>query len=736
MKWDLTARCAARICAIICYLILAGLPALARVPEPPVNSDLAFRILPSRYDGNFALPPQVMKEQPLVRLAAEFLFQEIGLDLVDLLDGAFEGTMVGAILSDPKAGSNLGKVLQDSELRSQRDSVVSDLRALASDLEGYKSENETYPEDFRKFIDEYRYYEPYLPEGVSYQYRQTESGQGFELAVSFKPPSLLGKLGPAPIFRNGYEEQHAEAEEPAPPLNAVLALKVADAQKVRTLIDKLFGKATDGFWSLDGEGVVTLRGDWLVASDRKRNIGPFLKALNGQAPGLSKRANYSVVARNLDMNAPFSLYADLPRIISSLDLTDDPELRRLLELVGPAGYSVTLYDRSEFRMEAFMAVRAPKGSELEKILAESRDAQTESSMVAGNIPWDVSHAFALDYRRSKRLLDALVDLSPEARQSMDMVEDVWAGFLGLDAEAGFDRLADGWVVLSLERLDILVNAFEGFTDAMSAVGELPNPIEETGGPISEEAMPVDSPAESTEVSGADEGAESGELSPGDPLTPQATPDLAQGDPVPAQEDPVSAQEGPAPAQDAPDRPSPETGEPVFLPSDPSAPAKPPRLPFTVAFQVPDAQARAALLEALSKQLGDNASTQDLYGVEVKGRKDGLLSYAQVDDWFYVSGGNTQRLLRNLLAAAKGRKSALTSLDSWSRFRAGQRGEVLAISHQKVDAGYSMLKGFLLFMGPDFRPLAEELGGLRDSHGAMFLVPDGVLCVGDMLQGGR
>jgi hypothetical protein len=169
--------------------------------------------------------------------------------------------------------------------------------------------------------------------------------------------------------------------------------------------------------------------------------------------------------------------------------------------------------------------------------------------------------------------------------------------------------------------------------------------------------------------------------------------------------------------------------PVAVPDD-----RPPRLPFTVAFQVQDEQARGALLEALSSQLGDHPKITSVYGVDVSGRQDGLLSYALRDDWFYISGGKTQRLLRNLLAAATGHKQSLTSLDSWARFRAGQHGQVLFIAHQKVDALYSAIKAFLLFLGPDFRPLAYELGGLRDCHSAAFAVPDGLLLVGDVLQG--
>jgi hypothetical protein len=715
----------------VCGLALASLPAVAQTPpQPPVNSDVAFRILPSKYNS-LQMSPEVLQEQPLVRLLGEVASSYFGFNLVDDLDKAFEGTVVGAVLSDPKGDSSLADFFKDGELRGEREALVAEMRSLASDLEAYKEENETYPEDFRKYIDEVRYYEPYLPEGVTYEYQSTEQGKGFRLVMTFAEPSRLVELGPAPAFREGGKEQYSEPERGAIPLNFVLGARVSDSELAKRIATELIGEPKDGFWTSDSQPplVATLRGSWLVAADNKANLTPFLKSLNGQAPGLSKNPGYQVVARNIDMDASGMLYVDLSKIVRSMDITDQPEEARLLALLGPAGYALTPYQHSQLRMEVFMGVNPPKGSDLEALFVETAEAKTEAAMVAGNIPWDVSNAFALDYQRSKRLFDAVLALSDEAKQSMEMAEDVWAGFLGLDAEAGFDRLVDGWVVVSFERLDLFVNALESFTEAMSTTPEgLPAELEGTGGPPSEDAP----------------SAVDAEANPEEPaVTPDAEPDPGESEEVitieevapAAAPDPELAPEGPEqePAASETDGNNVDPSGEEFAPP---AAIRPPRLPFTVAFQVTDQQARGAMVEALTKQLGEQTETKSVYGVEVLGRQDGLLSYALRDNWFYISGGNTQRLLRNLLAAATGRKPSLTSLDSWAQFRAGQRGEVIAISHQKVDAVYSIVKGFLLLLGPDFRPMADELGGLRDYHSAVFLVPDGVLCVGDVLQGDK
>lgn len=698
----------------LCALALAGLPVWGQpLPQPPLNSDLAFRIVPTGYDG-LKMSPEVLREQPLVRLLEEASKNYLGFDMLDDLGQAFDGTMLGAVLADSKSQTSLAEYFQDQELRSEHQGMVEQMRSLAADLETYKSENDSYPEDFRQYIDEVRYFDVYLMDGASYEYQRVDDGQGFRLVVSYEPGCPLAALGPAPVFSSGGEEENAVPESEPLMLDFVFAARVSNAELARRIVTELMGEPSGGFWVAGAEPatVATLRGPWVVVSNQKSHLGPFLKTLNGQAPGLSKNPHYQVVARNIDMNAAGMFYADIPHILEGMDMSDVPGELRVLELFGPAGYAITPRPRAELGIEVFMGVNAPQGSELQKVMAESAQAQTEASMVASNIPWDVNNVVAIDYRGCKRLLNALVALSPDAEESMDTAEDVWAGFLGLDAEAGFDRLVDGWVIVSFERLDIFVNALEGFLETMSGF-DLPSDVESTGGPPEDDSAPVvdqDPPMEEESEAPVEE--------------PAPAAAAEQTEPPADTSEPVVVEEPEA---------SPDSDESVEM-APLTAPSHPPRVPFTVAFRVSNEQARDALLEALQKQLGEAVKTTSMNGVDVVGREDGLLSYALRDDWFYISGGNTQRLLRNLLAAATGRKPSLTSLDSWAQFRAGKRGEVLAIGHQKVDALYSMVKGALLLMGPDFRPLAYELGGLRDYHSAAFLVPDGLLFVGDVLQG--
>lgn len=685
-----------KVSLVACGWALSLLPAWGQsLPEPPVNSDVAFRILPASY-GTAQVETEVLKEQPLIRLVVEGGASLLGVDPVwDLLD-TFDGTVLGAILSEPKKSSSLTAYFRDSRLRGEHEWAVAQMQSLVSDLESYKVDNDSYPEDYQKFIDEVRYYDVTLPDGVSYKYERTDGGKGFRLRVKYEELSELGELGPAPVFGpDGYSE-NATPRTPPVPLDYALAVRVKNSQAAKSIADGLWGPSEGGFWRSGTSVVATLRGSWLVVSDRQQNLGTFLNSLNGKGAGWTKNPGFARVAKNLDMNAPVAVYANLPRILKAVSNELPQDAVKMLSLLGPTGYTVTPREHFQCRMEAFVAMNPPKGSELEGFFKDSAGADPQAALVADNIPWDITNAFAADYRRSKKFFDALVALSPEAKADVETAEDVWAGFLGLDASKGFDELVDGWAIVSFERIDIFVGFFEDLSASMSALPpDDPIPDEGTGGPDSES---------SESVINVD-----GEISPPTPDPDVSEPEL----------EPVS------PDSDGDE----ETVDPT-----PAGPPKFPRLPFTVAFQVVDAQAREALTAALEKRLGEAPGSKAVHGVEVKGREDGLLSYAVRDNWFYLSGGKTQRLLRNLLAAATGQKPSLTSLESWNRFRSGQRGQVLAIGHQKVDGVYSMAKGALLFLGPDFRPLAYEIGQLRDYHSAAFVVPDGVLLVGDILRG--
>ena len=157
------------------------------------------------------------------------------------------------------------------------------------------------------------------------------------------------------------------------------------------------------------------------------------------------------------------------------------------------------------------------------------------------------------------------------------------------------------------------------------------------------------------------------------------------------------------------------------------------MPVTLAAQIPLETNRSAVMELLEPYLGD-PSSKTLYGVEVTTSADRVFSYAVDGDWFYLSGGRTDRLMRHMLEAAHGRKETLGTIDSFSRFVMSGRGRLIGFGHQKVDPIYSMVKGFLLFLGSDFRPLATELGKLRDYHSLGTVVPDGLLMVGEVAQG--
>lgn len=638
--------------------------AAAQLPEPPVNSDLAVRLLPM--EGNYSnLDPSEIRRHPLPRLLGAFGSQALGIEPFDFFDSTFEGTVVAAIVSKEKGGSSLAEFVRDREERTKWRSVVSELRSLRDDLvEHYGSSEEAYPAELQTYLEEIRYYEPYLSGGVDYSYEVLDSGKAFRIRAIFPQDSRLRALGEAPVFSSDGETLSAEPSLPPVPLNLVIGAKIKDKTQIEKLMTKGFGPQVGGFWrgSPDQglEMVSTIRGEWILAADNISNLGGFIESLNGDAPGWSQNPAFQTVARNIEADAPFLLFFDTQKLLASME--DEMPMgaveKKLASLVGPVGYSVVPFEESQFKVEVFSGVNPPPGSELEAFMESARGHNAATSISTANIPWDASNTFAVDYGHTKALVDAMVELFPEAAEQYEMSQDVFAGMLGIDAEAGFNELFSGAAIVSFERIDILANAFESYLEKSKAMRRAYPKAEdqELGGP----------PAEGQET------------------------------------------------------------EPVKSPLS--------FVPATFAVQVPIEVNRKAILDLLEPQMGAETSKESLFGVDIVTDASGTISYAVDGEWLYLSGGRTDRLMRRMLEASHGRKESLGSLDSWSRFTVGSKGKLLAFGHQKVDAVYSIVKGFILLLGADFRPLAVELGKLRDYHSVVTVRPDGIVIVGEIVQG--
>lgn len=616
------------------------------LPEPPADSDLAIRILPvSNYQ--YPVDADVLRRHPLPRLLERTGERILGVKPLAFFNQTFEGTFVAAIVS--RDGSSLTAYSEDRDARRDWSSMQSELESLVQDLRSHAETEGEYPADLPKFLEEVRYYEPYLPDGADYNYQRLNDGKDFRITAVFEKGSKLETLGPAPIYSSSETDRNLEPTAPPIPLNIMMAAKVQNTKQLKAMLSRMFGAPKDGFWRTEkAEGLslhITLRGEWLVASDQISNLGGFLDTLNGVKPGWSSNSRFEAVARNLDEDSPFLFFVDTPKILASGDMPPQPEAQRLISLVGPIGYSVAAYGEGQYRIEAFVGVDAPEGSELKTFLTSSK-SHGATPVTVGNIPWDVSNVFALDYGSNKELLDSVLALFPEFSNQIDMGQDVAMGMLGLDAEAGLDRLFTGPVIVSFERIDVITNA-----------------IETVMGVVEDKKF------------GAGDTEEEGK-----------------------KENPFGY------------------------------------VPATFAFQVPVANNRGAAERLLAPYMGDDISTEELYGVEIRTSEDGRLAYAIDGDWMYISGGRTDRLMVHMLEAAHGRKETLGSIDSWSRFTVGTRGRLLAFGHQKVDAVYSIVMGLLLFMGSDYRPAAEEVGKLRDYHSVMTAVPDGLMLVGEIVRG--
>ena len=628
--------------------------ASAGPPEPPATSDVALRLLPAARSEN-AIDPMELSDHPVFRMIRRAGAEIFGIEPLRFLDNTFEGTVVAAILSRSSAGgTTLADFFRDQDLRESWKRNTEELRSLAEDLEyEFKGNDQPYPAELQTYLDEVRYYEPYLSDGVTYRYESLNDGKDYRLTMVFPDGSAFEKLGEAPVFSSQEGNINQEPTAAPVPLNLVVAAKIRQKEQLVSVLTEAMGAPKGGFWTSDGDMpfVVTIRGPWVIGADRKENLGQMLRSLDGKEPGWSSTPGFQKVARNITADAPFLFYINTPSLLRAADDGTMGEVeQKLASLLGPIGYAAVPYAESQFRLEVFMGIEAPEGSRLEAFMQETAGQSPEQSIVTDNIPWDVSNVLAMDFQTSKALIDSVVALFPEAASQMDMGEDVMLGMFGLDAQAGVEGLVSGNALVVFERIDIFAAGFESALD-MSVLE--PDPDEEAN----------------------EEGQEEVNAGPG----PMAY------------------------------------------------------VPATFAAQVPIENNREAALTMLQPYLGD-PTTQDFFGVDIVTSQDGTFSYALDGDWMYVSGGRTVRLMRHMLEAAHGRKETLGSIDSWSRFKVNGRGRLLMFGHQKVDPIYSLVKGALLFLGSDFRPIATELGKLRDYHSMGTVVPDGLLLVGEVVQG--
>jgi hypothetical protein len=634
-----------RVAASLALGVLFSLSgALAELPDPPANSDIALRIVPSAQMS--PLDREELQDHPVFRLVRRAGAEMFGIEPLRFMDSTFEGTVVAAVLSQSaKGGTSLADFFKDRELRARWERNTEELQSLADDLEiEFAESEEGYPENLQTYLDEIRYYEPYLSDGVTYRYERVNDGKDFRLIMTFSGDSGLQPLGPAPMFSSQDGPQNLAPTAPPLPINLVVGAKIREKKELAVLLTDLLGEPKDGFWRSQEEipFVVTIRGDWVVGADRIENLSGFLGSLNGKKPGLSGTSAYKTVARNIDAEAPGFLFVNTPNLVKAARGEMGEIEQRLATLAGPMGYSVVPSTDSQFRVEVFVGVEAPPNSELAVFMAGSDAFAPEQSVDTANIPWDVSNIFTVDYANTKALFDSVLALFPEAESQMDMGQDVMLGMLGLDAAAGTDSLVTGSALLSFERIDLLTLGMESTLDRLKAY------------------------------------------------------------------DPDSEEE-------------PKRANPLSY------------VPVTMAAQIPLETNRMALISLLEPYLGDPTS-KTLFGVDVVTSADKVFSYAVDGDWFYLSGGQTDRLMRHMLEAAHGRKETLGTIDSFSRFVVNGRGRLIGFGHQKVDPVYSLVKGFLLFLGSDFRPLATELGMLRDYHSMGTVVPDGFLLVGEVVKG--
>lgn len=707
-------------------VILASTPARAQDwPLPPVDSEVAVCIVPSKFVGNH-LPLEVWQEQPLARLFSRVLTKFLGFGLVEELSQVWEGTVVGAILPVQGKGSSLTAYFEDRDLHSRRSDIVSSMGALNEFIVDSKRDGESYPENLSAFLEENSYPEPQLPAGVSYSYSREKSGQGYRLKVLLGPKSELRKLGPAPVWGDdNFRQNILPAVERFTP-HYGLGIKLLDPNKGKDLLVKLFGEPTDGFWQQHYFPTLTatVRGQWLVVADSKERIGSFYKAVTGHSLDLGQSPGFKKVARHLDLAASALVYIDLPKQLKAVAADAPAEFAHLVNMLGPAGWSLSLLDENQTHNKFFLGLNPPKDSELAELLARSAKPSSSTFPDASIVPWDVASVGFMEYGKARQILRAVLGLIPDLKEQWLTLEGFAASYLGLDAEAGFDKLFNGWVVISYDSLGFWTNSIEDFLSFFNS------PARVTSTEVTEDIAPSGEVEASDSQLSEDSTIDTNSGDDGSELEPKGEVDAA-GDPSTL--DPFKPQE------------EGEEDSELVEPDDRERPLDwwriLRRVPVTFALRPTNAEAKAAIVSIVSraklfepKTDEDGASLSSNEGWLDGSSASGDLALAESGEWIYVSCGQTTRILRNFLLTASGEKESLLSIASWRKFCSDYGNRASLLAHQKVDVSATFAKALLLYMGPEFRTIANQVGKLRDSYHALVLVPEGIVMVNDIVYG--
>ncbi|MFN8606887.1 MAG: hypothetical protein U0931_05115 [Vulcanimicrobiota bacterium] len=151
-----------------------------------------------------------------------------------------------------------------------------------------------------------------------------------------------------------------------------------------------------------------------------------------------------------------------------------------------------------------------------------------------------------------------------------------------------------------------------------------------------------------------------------------------------------------------------------------------KVPLLGVLEVANPDLAGKVQNRLKERLGAAATTRQVEGVTYQLSQDGRCAWTSTNTTQFWANGYTERLLPRVYKSYLGQaRTSLAEVPSYRLFEQDRQGELLLYCHHMVDREYAFAKGFLLIFGSDFRPEAEILGHLRDSHARLEVVPGGL-----------
>lgn len=729
MKEFKKARC------ITAFLLLAML--FSSGPLLGANNEEASTLFPKETElmvalnlGNFenySFPIELVQSLKNFRMLNEYLgeFQhEFGFSVTrDFFSWQKGSIYLGFVRTGSE--SPVGEMLTHSRNVGALTICKINLYEIAGRLDEYYMDNERYPASLDQLGERYMEKIPSCPTGCEYEYSTDSGGTRFTLSCAHKGSSP-GSPGIVYSSEKGLKARElSEESEVFPAPNMMVIIPIRNLDTARSFLDKIMARfeerdhVTFDTSSYEGFTLFTPRSrirahfaigrGFFYISDNIDVIKTSIDTLIKKRPSINENSRYLSHARKYPDNCAFRLFIDIMKIMegSSEPLSADPWKLEFLKSCETLSLWADI-ERKKIRGESILTFIPGKITDRLKVITQYPGKKGLPELIM-TFPSTISNFMALNVDEILSLFGAFT--IPSKHMSLSAyTKELINRKLNLSWEEDIKPATTGRIGVSYEVGEILADTL--FSKLQAPRGG--KSLTRCGENLSEIADAVDSYAMTHNRLPAS----LDELDPGVlaglPHCPAGGRYIYEkkGDHEYSLYCHQNAHIGEGVSGDSPCYSSSE-GLLRYRPENQEDFLASPSIPFVIGFELISRSSAQSILQKLVKK--QTFSQADYKEKKIYIATDSSIAYSYIGNFLFIeTGGNVPHKLEKIIDAEINGKKSLSSLASFRRFQDRMSGTILFIRYDRVDWISSLLRGFLLLAGSDFRDWANAAGEFEDS----------------------